>query len=90
MIILRQKGRRPRFLFRHLRARGVPEGAAAGTAFCRRGPWNRSNRPGMTLAYPNAWFHERLVSLWLEWLRFNPPQRVSRRQLRLFGDEVPT
>lgn len=90
MIILRQKGRRARYLFRHLRARGVPEGAAGRAAFCRCGPWNRSNRPGLTRAYPNAWFNERLVSLWIEWHRVNPPARVSSRQLTLFGDEVPT
>jgi RNA-directed DNA polymerase len=90
MIIARQKGRRARYLFRHLRARGVPEGAAGRAAFCRCGPWNRSNRPGLTKAYPNAWFNERLVSLWTEWLRFNPLVRVSGQQLTLFGDGVPT
>lgn len=85
VIILRQKGRRARYLYRHLRVRGVPEGAAGRAAFCRCGPWNRSNRPGMTRAYPNAWFHERLVSLWTCWHRWNPPERVSGRQLKLFG-----
>lgn len=85
MIILRQKGRRPRFLYRHLRARGVSDGAARPAAYCRRGPWNRSNRPGMTRAYPNAWFSERLVSLWTEWHRLNPLERVASRQLKLFG-----
>jgi group II intron reverse transcriptase/maturase len=85
MIILRQKGRRARYLYRHLRARGVPAGAAGCAAFHRCGPWNRSNRPGMTRAYPNAWFHERLVSLWFSWHRWNPPERVSGRQLELFG-----
>ena len=85
MIILRQKGRRPRYLYRHLRARGVSHGAAWPAAYCRRGPWNRSNRPGMTRAYPNAWFSERLISLWTEWHRLNPPERVLGRQLELFG-----
>ena len=85
MIILRQKGRRPRYLYRHLLARGVSKGAAKQSAYCRRGPWNRSNRPGLTRAYPNAWFSERLVSLWSEWLRLNPPERVSGRQLKLFA-----
>ena len=76
-IILRQKGRRPRFLFRHLRARNVSVGLAARTAWVSRGKWNRSNRPGMTRAYPNAWFHERLVSLATEWHRHNPPKLAS-------------
>ena len=35
-LIVRQK-KRPRHLYRHLRERGVPEGAAAKTAFQRRG-----------------------------------------------------
>ena len=90
MIILRQKGRRARYLYRHLRKRGVSQGAAGQAAYCRRGPWNRSNRPGLTRAYPNAWFTERLISLWNEWHRHNPPERVSGRQLTLFGDEVLT
>jgi RNA-directed DNA polymerase len=90
MIILRQKGKRARYLYRHLKARGVPEGMARRAAFCHRGPWNRSNRPGLTRAYPNAWFDEKLVSLWSAWHRFNPPARVSGRQLKLFGNEVPT
>lgn len=85
MIILRQKGRRARYLYRHLLARGVSQGAAKQAAYCRRGPWNRSNRPGLTRAYPNAWFGERLVSLWSAWHRLNPPERVSGRQLELFG-----
>jgi group II intron reverse transcriptase/maturase len=85
MIISRQKGRRPRYLYRHLRARGVSHGAAWPAAYCRRGPWNRSNRPGMTRAYPNAWFSERLISLWTEWHRLNPPARALGQQLELFG-----
>lgn len=85
LIILRQKGRRARYLYRHLRARGASHGAARAAAYCRRGPWNRSNRRGMTSAYPNAWFRECLVSLWAEWHRLNPPTRVSGRQLELFG-----
>jgi group II intron reverse transcriptase/maturase len=85
MIILRQKGRRARYLYRHLLARGVSKGAAKQAAYCRRGPWNRSNRPGLTRAYPNAWFGERLASLWSAWLRLNPPERVSGRQLKLFA-----
>ena len=84
-IIVHQKGRRARYLYRHLRARGVSASAAGSAAFHRCGSWDRSNRPGLTRAYPNAWFHERLVSLWLVWHRWNPPERVSGRQLELFG-----
>jgi group II intron reverse transcriptase/maturase len=76
VIILRQK-KRPRYLYRHLVACGVKPSTAAATAFQRRGPWNRSNRPGMTMAYRNHWFAERLVSLATEWHRFHAPRRVS-------------
>src|SRR5690606_28155381 len=55
--------RRPRHLYRHLLRCDVSLGAAARTAYSRRGDWHRSNTRGMTAAYPNAWFHERLVSL---------------------------
>src|SRR5207248_4293665 len=41
-IIIRQR-KRPRFLFRHLRSRGVSIKAAAGAAFSGRGRWFRSN-----------------------------------------------
>jgi len=75
-IILSQK-KRPRHLYRHLLARGVKPGAAAATAFRRRGVWNRSNRPGMTRAYRNHWFAGRLVSLATQWHRFHVPRRVS-------------
>ena len=83
-ILLRQK-KRPRYVFRHLVSRDVPERMAAGTAFCRRGLWNRSNRPGIQRAYPNAWFAERLVSLQDRWSAFNaPPERASFKQQLLF------
>ena len=83
-ILLRQK-KRPRHVFRHLVSRDVPERMAAGTAFCRRGLWNRSNRPGIQRAYPNAWFAERLVSLQDRWSAFNaPPERASFKQQLLF------
>ena len=75
-IVLHQK-KRGRYLFRHLRKRGVSAKAAAGAAYSRRGSWHRSNRPGMTRAYPNAWFHERLVSLWVQWAQLNAPAPVS-------------
>ena len=82
IILLHKK--RPRHLFRHLRARGVSAEAAAGTAFSRRGAWHRSNRPGMTRAYPNHWFAGKLVSLSTEWRRHNPPVLASGQTL-LFG-----
>jgi len=83
-IVIHQK-KRPRFLYRHLISRGVPPTMAAKTAFIRRGTWNRSNRPGMTRAYPNNWFHERLESLWMRWVIFNPPPRVSRDPQLVFA-----
>jgi RNA-directed DNA polymerase len=74
-IIVRQK-KRPRFLYRHLLARKVSKKAAAGTAYCGKGSWVKSNRPGMTKAYPPAWFFERMVSLKTRWRELNTP-RVS-------------
>ena len=82
-IVIRQK-KRDRFLYRHLRSRGVSSGAAAKAAFSHRGIWARSSSYGLSKAYPNAWFAERLVSLSAEWQR-----RVARTtasgQLSLFG-----
>jgi group II intron reverse transcriptase/maturase len=83
-IVIRQK-KRCRSLLWHLLKRGVSWRAATGTAFSRRGIWHRSNRPGITRAYPNAWFHERLTSLWREWRRLNPLPLVSE-QLLLFDE----
>jgi len=74
-IIVRRK-KRPRFLFRHLLARKVSLKAAAGTAYCGKGSWPKSNRPAMTRAYPPAWFRDRVVSLKARWQQLNPP-RVS-------------
>lgn len=80
-IIVRQK-KRPRHLYRHLVRCDVSEGAAAQTAYCRRGVWYQSNTRGMTAAYPNAWFHQRLVSLKASWYDLNqPPKRASRQTL---------
>ena len=42
------------FLFRHLLKCDVSLGAAAQTAYCRRGVWYKSNTRGMTQAYPDA------------------------------------
>lgn len=87
-IVVRQK-KRPRHLYRHLRARGVTHGAAAKAAWSRRGPWYTSCRWGLHRAYPNAWFHERMTSLWHDWSRHQAPRGVSG-QLNLFGPEIPT
>jgi group II intron reverse transcriptase/maturase len=82
-LIVRQK-KRPRHLYRHLLARGVPEGPAAKTAFQRRGIWHRSSSYGIHKAYPNSWFADRLLSLKDEWQRLHPPEQVSSKQLLLF------
>jgi len=82
--IIVQHKKRPRHLFRHLLARGVSREAAADTAYSRRGAWHRSNRPGMTWAYPNLWFAGKLLSLRSEWRLHNPPVLASG-QRQLFG-----
>jgi RNA-directed DNA polymerase len=82
-ILVRQK-KRPRHLYRHLQHRGASVRGAARTAYCRRGVWYRSNTPGMTVAYPNAWFHERLVSLESMWEELNPRPQLASGQTLLF------
>lgn len=77
-IVVHQK-KRPRHLFRHLLHHGVPRGEAVATAFGQRGIWRRSNMRGMTRAYPNAWFHERLVSLASTWRGLQPTRAVLRQ-----------
>ena len=62
----------------------MSEGAAAQTAYCRRGVWYQSNTRGMTAAYPNAWFHERLVSLKASWYDLNQPPALASGQALLF------
>ncbi|NQY92498.1 MAG: group II intron reverse transcriptase/maturase [Deltaproteobacteria bacterium] len=84
-ILVRQKGKRSRFLSRHLRARGVSEGPAWTTAHGCRGAWAKSVTYAMHRAYGNAWFTERVVTLCQEWLRLHPPERVSGGQLELFA-----
>ena len=83
-ILVRQKGKRPRFLYRHLRSRGVPKGPARKTAYCCRGVWYKSATYGMHRAHGNAWFFEHVVTLCHEWRRLHPPKRVSGEQLALF------
>jgi group II intron reverse transcriptase/maturase len=82
-ILVRQK-KRSRHLYRHLLSRDVSGGAAAKTAYCRRGCWYKSNTRGMTAAYPNAWFHERLVSLKATWYQMNQPPKLASGQTLLF------
>jgi RNA-directed DNA polymerase len=71
-IIVRQK-KRQRFLFRHLRARGVSVKAASGCAYCGKGAWVKSNRPAMTRAYPPSWFDGRMNSLKALWQGLHTP-----------------
>ena len=87
-LIIRQK-RRPRHLHRHLKARGVRGAVAARCAFSQRGTWFRSFTPAMHQAYPNAWFEERVYTLWSEWQRKHPePFTASDGQLLLFAQEI--
>ena len=79
-IIVRQK-KRPRFLYRHLAAKGVSRKAAAGCAFCGKRAWAKSNRPAMTRAYPPAWFAGRMASLKALWHDINPPQASAQLSL---------
>jgi RNA-directed DNA polymerase len=79
-IIVRQR-KRPRFLFRHLRSKGVSLKAAAGCAYCGKRAWAKSNRPGMTRAYPPSWFTGRLASLQARWHELNPPPESDQLSL---------
>jgi RNA-directed DNA polymerase len=72
-IIVRQR-KRPRFLFRHLKAKGVSVRAAASCAYCGKGAWVKSNRPAMQKAYPPLWFDGRMASLKAMWDGLHPPQ----------------
>jgi RNA-directed DNA polymerase len=81
-IIVRQK-KRARFLFRHLKAKGVSPKAAAGCAYCGKGAWVKSNRPAMTRAYPPSWFTARMVSLTALWAEINQPQESAQLTLAL-------
>jgi len=82
-ILVRQK-QRPRSLSRHLQERGVSRRGAAQAAYCRRGAWCQANPNGMTTAYPNAWFPERLVSLASTW------EARSERPATGHGQHRPT
>lgn len=87
-ILIRQK-RRPRHLYRHLRARGIRGKTAANCAYSQRGTWWKSLTPAMHKAYPNAWFEERVYTLWSEWQRKHPETfTASDGQLLLFAQEM--
>jgi len=77
MIVVHQR-KRPRFLYRHLKRRGVSKGSAAATAWSRQGIWAKSNMRGMHRAYSNAWFAERLVSVSEMWKRRPPRQPITQ------------
>jgi len=82
--ILVQQKKRPRHLSRHLQQRGVSRRGATQAAYYRRGGWYQANTYGMTVAYPNAWFHERLVSLASTWDKLNPRPQLASGQTLLF------
>jgi RNA-directed DNA polymerase len=71
--------KRSRFLYRHLLRRGASSAQAAGVAYSGRGVWHRSNRPGLTKAYPNEWFRGQLGSLYDRWRMANAPEQVPRQ-----------
>ena len=81
-IIVRHR-KRDRFLFRHLVSKGVSRKAAAGCAFCGKGPWVKSNRPAMTRAYPPSWFTGRMASLKSRWQTLNSPPVSAQLSLAL-------
>jgi len=82
-IIVKQK-KRSRHLYRHLRACGVERGAAIHCAYRTHGVWPRSITNAMHRAYPNAWFEERVYTLWPEWQWQHPePVMASDGQLLL-------
>ena len=82
-IIIHQK-KRARFFYRHLLKQGASPRQAAGTAYSRRGIWHRSNSPGMTKAYPNAWFDRHWTTLYDLWWQANPPEQVSDQLCLVF------
>ena len=82
--IVVRRMKRPRFLFRHLLQRGASSRTAGRTAYCRRGPWFKSHTYAVEAAYPNAWFHERLVSLAATWEKLNSTPSLASGQTLLF------
>lgn len=73
-IIIRQK-KRSRFLYRHLKAKGVRDITAAKCAYCGKGAWAKANYWAMTKgAYPPNWFKDKMASLHDLWFKTNPTQ----------------
>jgi len=52
----------------------------------RQGIWAKSNMYGLNRAYPNAWFAERMISLWETWKRRHP--RPSDTQPVIDGQQM--
>lgn len=76
--------KKPRFLFRHLVKRGGSRKEARQCAYSSSGIWCRSFKPGITKAYRNNWFAERLTSLWTMWRYKNTRmETVPSQQLLL-------
>jgi len=88
-IIVKHK-KRARHLYRHLRACGVERGAAIRCAYRTGGIWPRSISNAMHRAYPNAWFEERVYTLWTEWRRQHPEPVVALDGQLLLGLEIAT
>ena len=61
LIVCQRK--RPRFLYRYLRAHGASHESARAAAFNRRGPWRTSRAGALHTALPNKWFEARVLSL---------------------------
>jgi group II intron reverse transcriptase/maturase len=83
-VIIMCHRKRRRHLYRHLLSRDVPPGAAAKTAFSRRGLWHRSISYGLHRAYPNDWFSQRMFNLRNAWQDLNAPPERAFEQLTLF------
>jgi RNA-directed DNA polymerase len=83
-VILIRRLKRPRHLLRHLLDRGAGSRSAGLTAYCRKGPWYKSHTHAVEVAYPNAWFHQRLVSLSTTWEALNPRPSLASGQTLLF------
>lgn len=68
----------------------MERGAAVRCAFLTRGVWPRSISNAMHRAYPNAWFEERVYTLWKEWQRQHPEPVVASDGQLLLGLEIAT
>jgi len=83
-IIIKQKSRKgASSLFRHLVKQGATVKAASKLAYDSCGIWYKSFRPGVTLAYRNHWFTDKLTSIGMRWFQINapPPTKAVSGQL---------